>query len=110
MLNLRITCPAQEQICQVGSGDVSENAWQDKVARIFNIKGNDLDRATAENLMKNLLDLSASMNTIAGQIEGIDAEEQKMVMRRGISNLMGAIYSDLMRPIIREYKDLDPDK
>ncbi len=76
----------------------------------LNIRGNNLDKAIAENLMKSLLDLSASMNVIAGQIEGIDVEEQKIVMRRGIADLMGAVYSDLMRPIIREHKDLDPDK
>ena len=81
-----------------------------RLRRFLNIKGNDLDKTIAENLMKSLLDLSASMNVVAGQIEGIDVEEQKLLMRRGIADLMGAVYSDLMRPIIREYKDLDPDK
>lgn len=59
-----------------------------------------MDRAIAENLMKSLLDLSASMNAVAGQIETIDVEEQKLVMRCGIADLMGAVYSDLMGPII----------
>jgi hypothetical protein len=68
-----------------------------------------LDKTAAADLMKNLLELSASMNTVAALIEKIDDEKQKLILRRGIADLMGAVYTDLMRPIIREHPELNPD-
>lgn len=59
--------------------------------------------------MKSLHDLGAAMNTVAGKIEQIEVEAQKMELRRGIADMMGALYTDLMRPIIKEHPELDPD-
>lgn len=68
-----------------------------------------MDKTVAGDLMKTLLELSASMNTVAALIEKIDDEKQKLILRGGIADLMGAVYTDLMRPIIREYPELNPD-
>ena len=68
-----------------------------------------MDKTAAANLMNKLLELSASMNTVAALIEKIDDEKQKLILRRGIADLMGAVYTDLMRPIIREHPELNPD-
>jgi len=68
-----------------------------------------LDKTAAANLMNKLLELSTSMNTVAALIEKIDDEKQKLILRRGIADLMGAVYTDLMRPIIREHPELNPD-
>lgn len=69
-----------------------------------------MEKILAGNLLKDLLSLGENLNKIALQIEKIDAEEERLQFRRGISNLMGGVYGDLMRPIIREYPELDPDK
>lgn len=69
-----------------------------------------LDKTVAENLMRKSLDLGASMNAVAAQVEQVDVEEQKLSLRRSIANLMGMLYTDIMIPVIREYPDLDPDK
>lgn len=68
-----------------------------------------MEKVVAEKLMMELLNLSASMNTVAACIEKIDVEDQKLTLRRSIANMMMAVYTDLMRPIIREYPELDPD-
>jgi hypothetical protein len=78
-------------------------------ATIFNLGGR-LEKQTAEALMKSLGELSSSMNTVAADIERVEVVEQKLHLRKGIADMMGALYADLMRPIIREYPELDPDK
>lgn len=50
------------------------------------------------------------MNTVAENIERVDVEAEKLELRRGIADMMGALYTDLMRPIIRTHPELDPDK
>ncbi|MFZ6801488.1 hypothetical protein [Undibacterium sp. Di24W] len=69
-----------------------------------------MDKILASKLMNDLLSLNEHLNKIAHQIEAIKVEEEKLQFRRGISNLMGGVYGDLMRPIIREFPELDPDK
>ena len=38
-----------------------------------------------------------------------DVDEQKL-MRRGLSKLMGTLFTDVQLHIIHQYPDLDPDK
>jgi hypothetical protein len=49
------------------------------------------------------------MNTVTALIEKIDDEKQKLILRRRLADLMGAVYTDLMRPIIREHSELNPN-
>ncbi len=50
------------------------------------------------------------LNGLAAEIEKIKDIEEKKKYRRGVGELMGRSYTDIMLPIIREYPELDPDK
>lgn len=69
-----------------------------------------MERGVAEQLMKELLALSGPLNTATSLTNQISSKEEQAVMRRGLGELMNTIYADLMRPIIRQYPDLDPDR
>ena len=68
-----------------------------------------MDKEIAKNLMANLLALSEPMNSVAETIELIDDEAQKLPLKQAIYKIIGDVYVDLMRPIIREYPEYDPD-
>ena len=69
-----------------------------------------MDKQLAEQLMKKLHSLSVPFNDAAELIEQIPDEDEKKRFRRGLGELMGRAYTDLMIPILRQYPDLDPDK
>ena len=69
-----------------------------------------MDRAIAEQLMQKYLELSEPLNLATDLTDRIENKEEKELIRRGIGTVMAKIYIDLMRPIIRQYPDLDPDR
>lgn len=69
-----------------------------------------MDRAVAERLMKALLALDAPLNEAARLTETIADEGEQRAVRRAIGTVVAGIYAELMRPIIRQYPDLDPEK
>jgi hypothetical protein len=69
-----------------------------------------MDKSTARELMRLYLKAGEPLNEateIIGKLP--DAEEQKR-LRRPIGKLMSNVYIELIRPIVREYPDLDPDR
>jgi hypothetical protein len=69
-----------------------------------------MERRVAELLMAQLSQLDRPLNAatqITDQI--VDGAERKQ-FRRGIGEIISKVYTELMRPIVREYPDLDPDK
>jgi hypothetical protein len=68
-----------------------------------------MERAIAEQLMQTFLTMSASLNSATTLIAKIQSKDDQESLRRAIGNVMQSVYIDLMRPIIREYPDLDPD-
>jgi hypothetical protein len=69
-----------------------------------------VERVIAEQLMRTFLAMNDPLNSatmIAGKIESKDEKES---LRRAIGNVMQVIYIDLMRPLIKQYPDLDPDR
>jgi hypothetical protein len=69
-----------------------------------------MDRGLAELLMRKLLALSEPLNSIAETIERTTDEAEKAVLRKGIAEIMGRVYTDLELPIIKQHPDLDPDR
>lgn len=68
-----------------------------------------MDRRVAEQLMKAFFDLSEPLNAATSLTSQIDGKEEQAAFRKGIGEIMNIAYVDLMRPIIRQYPDLDPD-
>jgi len=69
-----------------------------------------MDRATAEQLMKSLLALDGPLNRATELTEMITDPEERKAMRRSIGELTLQAYTDLIRPIVRQFPDLDPEK
>ena len=69
-----------------------------------------MEKEIAQKIMLSLEVLGEALNDLAADIEKIKDIEEKKKYRRGVGELMGRSYTDIMRRIIREYPDLDPDK
>ena len=54
--------------------------------------------------------LSARLNDLAGVVETIADENERKAFRRPLAEMMTQTFTDIMLPIIRQYRDLDPDK
>lgn len=69
-----------------------------------------MERATAELMMKELLALSQPLNAATALTDQIADRAEREQFRRELAALMGDIYIDLIKPIIKQYPDLDPDR
>lgn len=67
-------------------------------------------RVAAEQKMALLMEMNRHIGALTEQITQLpDIDEQKR-LRRPLGDLLALVNHDLMRPIIRSYPDLDPDK
>jgi len=69
-----------------------------------------MERAIAEDLMKILLSLDAPLNLATELTKRISDVEERKLIRRGLGEIGGHIFTEIMLPIIRQYPDLDPTK
>ena len=67
-----------------------------------------MDRALAEKLVERLVQLDAPLNAAAQLIESIEDPNLQRQMKETIANVVLSVYTELIRPIVREYPDLDP--
>lgn len=68
-----------------------------------------MNKDFAQDLMHKLNELGSSMSSVAAKIEELENEPDKLILREGIADLMGMLYSDLVRPVIKKFPELDPD-
>ncbi len=69
-----------------------------------------MDRTTVKQLMGIFEEIGSSLNEPTCIVSELpDVDEQKL-MRRGLSKLMGTLFTDVQLHIIHQYPDLDPDK
>jgi hypothetical protein len=69
-----------------------------------------MERAIAEQLMKLLLALDGPLNSATELTDMITDPEERKAVRRSIGELTSQAYTDLIRPIVRQFPDLDPEK
>lgn len=69
-----------------------------------------MERAIAEQLMRTFLAVNEPLNSATLLTAKIESKDEQESLRRAIGNVMQVIYIDLMRPVIRQYPDLDPDR
>jgi hypothetical protein len=67
-----------------------------------------VDRKIAEKLVEHFIELDGPLNAAAHLAETIDDPATKRQMKGAIADVVLAVYSDLIRPIVRQYPDLDP--
>jgi len=68
-----------------------------------------MDRETATELIGLYLAAGQPLNRAMAAIAKLPDRDEQARLRRPIGALMSAIYVDLIRPIVREDPDLDPD-
>lgn len=64
----------------------------------------------AADLMQEIIKMTNQLNVIANKVEQVTPEEELLLMRRSIGNMMAAFDEHLYRPIVRQYPDLDPHR
>jgi hypothetical protein len=69
-----------------------------------------MEKDVAERLMHLLRSVEEPLNEAAALIEQISDAEEKRELRRGIGEIMGRTFTDVVTSIIRQYPELDPDK
>jgi hypothetical protein len=66
-----------------------------------------MTRDAAEKVIRGLLDASAALNETVRLVED-EAPDALEDYRRRTAEVMAAIYLDLIKPIVKDYPDLDP--
>jgi len=54
--------------------------------------------------------MNESLNSATLLAAKVESKDEQDSLRRAIGNVIQVIYIDLMRPVIRQYPDLDPDR
>ena len=69
-----------------------------------------MERAIAEQLIRTLAAINEQLNSATSLTAQIDSKDEQQSLRRAIGTVVQTIYLDLMRPVINQYPDLDPDR
>jgi len=68
-----------------------------------------MDKKIASELMLAIEQINVALGVTAAAIEMIPDMEERKEFRKGVADLMGSVYGDMMVPILRQYPELDPD-
>ena len=69
-----------------------------------------MDEPTALRIIRAVLRLSDQLNDIDVQIRGIDNKDESTPLLRSLALIMAELDSGLIRPLVKQYPDLDPDR
>lgn len=69
-----------------------------------------MQRTIAEKLMKIMLSIDEPLNMATELTDEIEDPEEAKLIRRGIAEIGSKVFSGVMIPIIRQYRDLDPTR
>jgi hypothetical protein len=64
----------------------------------------------ARELMAECLELGAAANRAAEVAMRLSDQKEREAVLRSIGSINDLVYMDLMRPIIKEHPELDPDR
>jgi hypothetical protein len=69
-----------------------------------------MQRSAAEEVVRHLAQASGRIAETIESIRGNVPDDEFKRYTKVVGDILGAIYLDLLRPICREYPDLDPGK
>ena len=69
-----------------------------------------MQRPIAEKLMKIMLSIDEPLSVATELTDEIEDPEEARLIRRGIAEVVSKVFSGVMIPIIRQYRDLDPTR
>lgn len=69
-----------------------------------------MDKSSASAIIKAVLQLSNQLNGIDAQLRGLSDDAERKALLRALGSVMFELDSGLIRPLARQYPDLDPDR
>jgi len=69
-----------------------------------------MEKALASKLIDSVLQLSGQLNDIDAQLLALPEGAERETLLRALGSVMFELDSGLIRPLVRQYPDLDPDK
>ena len=69
-----------------------------------------MEKSTAAGIVKALTELDHQLNDIDAQLRNLPDEGERRVLLRALGSIIADLDSDLIRPLVRQYPDLDPDR
>jgi len=69
-----------------------------------------MEKTLAAKLIDSVLQLSGQLNDIDTQLQALPEDAEREALLRAHGSVMFELDSGLIRPLVRQYPDLDPDR
>ncbi len=69
-----------------------------------------MEREAAEKVIESAILAGKYLDQIFVLSDAIQDQSEKTAFRKSIGEILGALYTDIMMPVIAKYPELDPDK
>ena len=68
-----------------------------------------MQKQVAELLMSEIIKINSSINDVLVRMQSIESDEDMKALSRGLVSTGLHLYREAIRPIIRQFPELDPD-
>jgi len=69
-----------------------------------------MEKLSASKIIESVLQLSDPLNGIGDQLQALPEGAERDALLRALGSVMAELYTGLIRPMVRQYPDLDPDR
>jgi hypothetical protein len=69
-----------------------------------------MEKTLAAQVIDSVLQLSGQLNGIDEQLQALPEGAEREALLRALGSVMFELDSGLIRPLVRQYPDLDPDR
>jgi len=69
-----------------------------------------LDLASARWFVEQIMIANTYVSSIADSVEKLESLDERRMLRRGLAELMDHLNMEVLRPVVRQYPELDPDQ
>lgn len=68
-----------------------------------------MEKSSAEKVIKAVLQLDVQLNEVDAQLRELPDDAERKALLRALGTIILDLDSELIRPLVRQYPDLDPD-
>ena len=69
-----------------------------------------MEKAAASEIIEAVLQLSDRLNGLREQLQALPEGAERDALLRALGSVMFELDSGLIRPLVRQHRDLDPDR
>jgi hypothetical protein len=69
-----------------------------------------MDKALAAKLIDSVLQLGGQLNDIDAQLQALPEGAEREALLRALGSVMFELDAGMIRPLVRQHRDLDPDR